>query len=96
MAKTIKVERVPKKQRKDGDSIDELLTTLCYYYQQYTFSEAKKLPYKRVTMMLRVANKIEAIRMRALANIVAAPHFDSGKGVSKLIEHYTAVIDGED
>lgn len=97
MGKVIRVEKIPKKVSKESsEPIDHLLATFCYYYQQYTFAQAKKLPYKRVTMMLRVAQKVEAIRMRNLVQIAAAPHFDNGKGVTKLTEHYNSIIEGEE
>jgi hypothetical protein len=85
--KIIKVAQIPKTpQRKT--TTDELLATLCYYYPQYTFAEARRLPYKRLLLLLRVARRIESIKMGNLVQIVAAPHFGKGKGVKELAKYF--------
>lgn len=88
----IKVAKPPKPESKESDVL-EMLAALCYHYPQYKFSEARKLPFKRVKLLLRVARRIEASKMLALTNIVAAPHTKKGAGVKKMQQHFKKLID---
>lgn len=72
----------------------ELLATLCYYYPQYTFAQARQLPYIRVQQLLRTAHKIEATRFFNLTQIAAAPHSDKGKAVKQLIKNFEEIMNG--
>ena len=81
-------QRVPKKEI----SSEDLLALFCLYFPQYKFHEARKMPYKRVIQMLKVARKEEAKRFLELTQIVAAPHTKRGKGVKQLLDHYKKSI----
>lgn len=59
--------------------------TLCYYYPQYTLSAARKLPYKHVKLLLKIAQQHKAIEMMRLTEIAAAPHTKKMVGVKNLI-----------
>ena len=87
--KRIRVKKVVVKAPKLN--VDELLARLCYYYPQYTFREAKELPYKHVQLLLRVAKKQQAIQLYNLTQIAAAPHTKKGEGVKKLSEHFKGI-----
>jgi hypothetical protein len=52
----VKVQRIPKKEV----NTDDLLASFCYHFPQYKFNEARKLPYKRVIQMLKIAEKEQA------------------------------------
>lgn len=84
----IKIQKIPKKKI----SVDDTLATFCYKFPQYTFSQAERLPYKRVLQMLKIARKLDAQRMIELVNIAAAPHTKKGQGVKNIIEYYKGVI----
>lgn len=84
---TIKVQQLPKKKLKWQD----LVAQFCYRYQQYTFAQARRLPYKRLRQMLKVAEQEEAKKMRTLVQVVSAPHTkDGGKS---LIENLNDIIE---
>lgn len=72
----------------------ELLAQLCFYYPQYTYSAARKLPYKRVVMLVEMANRIEAKRFYNLTQIAAAPHTEKGKAVKQLLKEFKRQMDG--
>lgn len=83
----IQVARVePKKLSKR-----ELYAQVCYHYPQYTLKEVEKMPYRDVALLLKVANKVEAMRLVNLTQIAAAPHTKNGTGVKKLTEHFKKV-----
>lgn len=86
---TIKAKKIPQKKI----SNDDLLAKFCYHYQQYKYSEAKKLPYKRVIKMLRVAEKEQARFLFELTQIATAPHTKKGAGVKSLLDRYKSMID---
>ena len=84
----IKTQKIPKKEV----SVDDTLATFCYKFQQYTLSQAEKLPYQKLVKMLQVAKKLDAQRMLELVNIVASPHTKKGQGVKSIIEYYKGVL----
>lgn len=86
---TIKVQSIP------VPEIDpeELLIQFIYKYPQYTLEEARRMPYKQVMKMLRVARKIEAAKMLDLTQIIASPHTKNGDGVLKMVKYYHDILD---
>lgn len=66
----------------------QVLSVFCYYFPQYTLSEARKLPFIHVQTMLREARRERAKHYLELTQIVAAPHTKKGKGVKLLVERY--------
>lgn len=90
--KVIKVQKVHP-ESEDND-YRELLATLCYYYPQYTYAQARKLPFHRVQHLVKVANKIEATKLYNLTQIAAAPHSDKGKAVKQLLKNFEEIMNG--
>lgn len=72
----------------------EIYARLCYFYPQYTLQEAELLPQRDISLLLKIANKIEASNMLNQTQIAAAPHTDKGRGVKKLTEHFKQVLNG--
>lgn len=85
----IKTQKIPKKEI----SVDDTIATFCYKYQQYTLSQAEKLPYRKLIKLLQVAKKLEAQKMLELVNIVVSPHTKKGQGVKSIIEFYRRILD---
>ncbi len=86
---TIKAQRVPKKKVTPKDT----LYRFCFYFPQYKYNEARRLPAKRVIGMLKVVQRERAKDMLNLVQIVTAPHTKKGSGVRKLTKHYKELID---
>ena len=87
--KRIKVQRVKSSHNKIN--VEELLAQVCYHYPQYTLDEAARLSYRRVNLLLKVAQKQQAIEFYNLTQIAAAPHTKKGEGVKKLTEHFKKI-----
>jgi hypothetical protein len=85
----IKVQKVKTARAKLNG--DELLAQLCFLFPQYTLNEARRLPYKDVQLLLRVAQKQQATQLYNLTQVVAAPHTKKGEGVKKLSEHFKKI-----
>lgn len=87
---TIKVQKIPQK----TETADDVLARFCCYFPQYTFAQARKIPYKRVRQMLRIAEIQRARFLRDLTMIVVAPHSRRGSDVKKLLQYFTSIIEG--
>lgn len=87
----IKAKQLPKKK---AESAEEILARFCYHFQQYTYSEARKLPYKRVVQLLKAAQKEQAKEMIVLTHIASAPHSRKGKLIKKVLDYLNRVIEG--
>lgn len=85
---TIKVQKIP---RKKADP-DELIITFCYYFPQYTYWQAKKIPFVRIIKMLKVVKKEQALKYRTLTRIASANHTKNGSFFKTLIEEFNAII----
>lgn len=66
----------------------ELYATVCYFFPQYKLKEVQALPARDVWLLLKVAQRQEAIKMLNLTQIAAAPHTEKGQGVKTLIQQY--------
>lgn len=88
---TVKAQKVPKKSYKV--SPEDIVARFCYHYPQYTFSEAKKIPYVRIAQMMRIADTEHARRMIDLVHVVSSPHTKNGKGVGEVIKYFQDIID---
>jgi len=84
---TVKIQKIPHKKEEPED----VLALFCFYFQQYTFSQARKMPYKRIRQMLSVVRREEARKNIELLQIVSAPHGKKGSAKS-LLERYNAII----
>lgn len=85
----VSVQKVPEKEV----PIDRLLAQFCYYFQQYTYEEARKLPYKRIKIMLKEAGRREAENYINLLNISVAAQDTKGRNIRKLLDFYRSIID---
>lgn len=90
--KVIKLQKVEKSS--DREDWRETLATLCFYYPQYTFAQARQLPYHRVQLLLKAAHKVEATRFYNLTQIAAAPHSEKGKAVKQLLKNFEDIMNG--
>lgn len=84
----VKAQKIPRKER----TSDDLLCLFCYKFPQYTFAQAKKLPYVRIAKMLKAAGKEDARKMYELTQIAAAPQ-SKGNAVGKVLSSYKEIID---
>jgi hypothetical protein len=84
-------QKIPSKNK--GLHPEEILCTLCYLYPQYTYAQARKLPYKRISKLIEVARREQAKFKYDLVQIVAAPTTKKHIGVKKLSEHYKSLLD---
>lgn len=69
----------------------ELYATVCYYYPNYDLKKAQKLPARDINLLVKTAQKIEAMKFYNLTQIAAAPSSRKGKGVKKLLDHFKKV-----
>ena len=89
----IEVAKVPKKEPTGSEAL-RLVATLCYYYPQYTFAEARKLPYKRVVLLLQEATRQKAIDWHWQTLIAASAQTPKGKGTKSLLNILKGYING--
>lgn len=73
-------------------SSEDVLARFCYHYQQYTYTAAQELPYKRIVHMLKIAEKEKARELLVMASISAAPHSKNGSGVKKVVKYLNKII----
>ena len=92
--RVVQVAKVPTKKAAPITPL-RLLAGLCYHYPQYTLAQARKLPYKHVRLLLSEAERQKAIDRFYLTQIVAAPHYEDGSEVKRLMELFKEMIDGE-
>lgn len=70
-------------------SAEDILGKFCYYYRQYTYAEARRLPMRRVLLLLDRSEKERARDLYDLANILMACHFaKNSSAVKNLIKYY--------
>lgn len=85
----VKAQKISKK----AITSDEILCLFVYKFPQYTFAQAKAMPYIRIAKLLKAAGKEDARKMYELMQIVVAPHTKKGNGVAKVLESYKNIID---
>lgn len=88
----IKVQSVPKKENKTTS--EDVLARFCYYFPQYTYFEARKLPVIRIRKMLAVVDIEKNKFYHEMVQVVSAPHTSKGSGVGKLLSKYEKLING--
>lgn len=69
----IKAQKAPVPEASQEASVEDVLATFCFYYQQYSFAEARRLPYVRVQQMLKVAKREHYTKMLDLLQVSIAP-----------------------
>lgn len=90
MPKIIKALKVPKK----VESSEDFLARFCYHFPQYTFAQARRMPFRRVVHLMKIAEQEKAKQYAQLVQIVSAPHTKNGSGVKKMLELYKSIIEG--
>lgn len=85
--KIVKVAALPTPSFTHSDA-EDVLATLCFYYPQYTFSAARRLPHKTVLRLMKTARRLEAKNYFMLTQIAAAPHTEKGQGVQDLLAQF--------
>lgn len=86
----IKAQSIPKTKI----DLEEILSQFCYYYQQYKYHEARRIPVRRLIRMLKTARKEQAKEYFHLTKIVCAPHTKNGSGVKQCLAEYQKLIEG--
>lgn len=72
----------------------ELYAQVCYHYPQYTLKQASKLSARDLYLLLKTANKKEAMMYYTMTQIASAPHAGKkGEGVKQLLAHFKEIID---
>lgn len=89
----IKVQKVPGKKKRVGFESEDLIARFCYYYPQYTFSQAKKLPFKRINQMLHVVRQEYGKKMFDLLLISTAPH-SKRSSVNNMLKYFKELAEG--
>ncbi len=85
---TFKAQKIPRKEEK----LEDLLASFCYHFPQYTYSQAKKMPYLRVMKMLRIAKKEHTKKMMDILNIMSAVHAGKKGAVKDLGSKFSDII----
>ncbi len=85
----IKAQKVTKDIKNEAG--EDILARFCYFYP-YTYEEAKRMPYRRILKMLKVARKEQAYEWYNLLRIAVAPQSKKG-AVSDLIKEYKQIIE---
>lgn len=80
----IKAQKISKREA----SPEDILATFCYLFPSYTYAQARRLPERRVSLMLNAARREQARKYLELAQIAAAPQSEKGKSVKALIDRY--------
>lgn len=84
----IKVKKVPERA---PPTSQEILATFCFYYQQYTYEQAKQLPYRRISSFLKIARKQQAQKMLDLTRVIAGA--SSSKGLENVLSYFNGILE---
>jgi hypothetical protein len=71
----LKAKKIPKKPLSSVD----ILARFCYYFPQYSYAQARQLPYKRIVQLLKVVDHEYARKMIDLLSIISSPHTKNPK-----------------
>ena len=83
---TAKVQKIPQKKV----TAEHIIALFCYNFQQYTYSQARKIPYRRVMQMLSVAKKEHARKMSDMLSVVSSAQNKSQ--TKKLFDKFSAIM----
>jgi hypothetical protein len=86
---TVQAQKLPTVQV----SNDDIIAQVCYHYPQYTFTQAKKLPHRRIMQLLRVARAEQAREWYNQCMIAASPH-GKKNSVKDLVKQYKNMFEG--
>lgn len=85
---TFKAQKIPRKEVASED----LLASFCYHFPQYTYATARRMPYRRILQMLKVANKEHAKKMIDLAHIMAAANSQKKGAIKEVVNRFNDII----
>lgn len=88
----IKAQKIPRPELEFHP--DEVIGRFCYYFPQYTFAQAKRMPLKVINKMLKLVEREKAKDFLFLTRIVGAPHSKNGNLYKSLIEYFKGVVEG--
>ena len=83
----IKVQRADAEKSRRLSNRD-LYAMVCYYYPRYSLKEAQDLPARDLNLLLKTARKQNALKMKELVMVVAAPHGKDKNTIKNLITHF--------
>lgn len=83
----IKTKQAPNDTQVKEVSADDLLATFCYYFPQYTFAQARKMPYIRIKQMLLVVRREQAKTMYDMVNVVRSANATK-KGYEQMLQYF--------
>lgn len=86
---TVTAQKVPKR----TESPEDTLARFCFYFPQYTYAQARQMPFIRIRQMLRVVLTEQARQMFFLTQIAASPHIEKGRGVKKMLNYFKELMD---
>lgn len=82
----VKAQKIPQK----NISSEDIIACFCYNYPQYTYKEARLLPFTRLNQMIKVARQEQAKLLYNITRAIAAPHQKAG--VKKLLDELNTII----
>jgi len=85
----VKAQKIPQKQISSTD----IVARFCYFFPQYTYLEAKKLPYKRIVQLLKVARQEQAREWYNLTRITATANSSKKGAVNDLLSEFKNIIE---
>lgn len=72
-------------------SAENILSKFCYYFPQYTYEQARKLPYKTVRLMLKTAKIEQAKHMVDLLRVHSGSR--TKKGQKSVLSYFEKIIE---
>lgn len=84
----IKAQKIPSPK---AENPLDIIARLCYYYPQYTFKEAKELPFPVVKRLIRVANNEQCLKMIYLSRVMN-PAYQNKNAGKKVVEYFQGKI----
>ncbi len=70
---------------------DELLASFCYHFPQYSFAQARQLPFKRIKLLLNTARKEQARTMLDLLRVFNGSQ--SKEGVDNVVSYFKDIVE---
>lgn len=82
-----KAAKIPRKETKPEDT----LSAFCYYFPQYTYAEARKLPFKQIKFMLKAVRKEQARNMLDFLRVFSGSQ--SKHGASNVLSYFKKILE---
>ncbi len=88
----IKAQKIPSPK---AENPLDTVARLCFYYPQYTFKEARELPFPVVKRLIRIAINEQIKEKINMANVLW-PAYQTKNGLKKVVEYFQNKILEED